>query len=140
MFHIFSSTTSRVVVSYWVWGLGEEERKFVVINISDVIYIFYSRRSRKSFGKARRMFTGSLSWAGFAFLLPVTSRNTFYNRFSPPSPKSNATHHITPPSITIFEMMNGNGSLPFPPHPVPLSDPENIHEGVGKMKNKKNLF
>lgn len=48
MFHIFSSTTSRVVVSYWVWGLEGEAGKFVVINISDVIYFFYSRRSRKS--------------------------------------------------------------------------------------------
>lgn len=74
-----------------------EKGKFVVINISDVIYFFIPEEAEKSFEKLERMFTGSLSWAGFAFLRLVTSWNIFYNRFLLPSPKPNATHHRTLP-------------------------------------------
>lgn len=75
-------------------------KKFVVINISDVIYF-----PKKEVSKSEAN-TGSLSWSGFNIfpaLFLHTSLSIFYNRFLFLSPKNH---------YTIFEMMNVDGSLP----------------------------
>ena len=140
----------RINVSYfpwiclvWFWsgergeervgGWKKEKRKFVVINISDVIY-FSSWKTRKSFKPEECLQEVWAAGVGFASLF-VTSYNIFYNRFLARSPnthpkgKSSLNHNISNDECEWIIAL---------PSFMAHFDPENVLDGkeLGRMKKK----